>query len=133
MFGLLWIFLLDPLALTVAWWASVLISLPFVALVEGSAALARKSRPTARATPKRVRELQALYANRVAFGATLFAEFREIDVVYGQLRDLGYDADQALVDAEKAKHSEPWMLPGLAYHEPHLRPQWFDENRPDRK
>lgn len=77
-----------------------------------------------------IEELQALYANRVAFGAQLSAEFQEINRVYGMLRDLGADADQALVDQQKQEHaaymaSNPWN----EYYEPHLDPEDFDTRR----
>lgn len=82
---------------------------------------------------KQKRELQSLYANRVAFGAQLHSEYAEINRVYGMLRDLGLDADQTLVDQAKAENAE-WMRhnPFLEFHEPHLRREWFHAERPDR-
>jgi hypothetical protein len=81
-----------------------------------------------------IRKLQELYANRVSFGAQVPTEYAEINRVYGLLRDRGKDADQALVDKEKAANAE-WMQtnPWLSYHEPHLDRDWFDAERPDRQ
>lgn len=78
----------------------------------------------------RVRRLQELYANRVSFGASLVSEMREIDEVYGQLRDLGADADPVLVEREKRRNAS-WMQenPGYGFYEPHLDVQRFDEER----
>jgi len=77
-----------------------------------------------------IEELQALYANRVAFGAQLEGEFAEINTIYGNLRDMGDDADQTMVDQQKAENaaymrSNPWM----EYYEPHLDPEDFDTRR----
>lgn len=77
-----------------------------------------------------IRALQERYANLVAFGAQLAAEYQAINEVYGRLRDLGADADPALVEREKAKNAEymienPWM----DYYEPHLDPEAFEANR----
>jgi hypothetical protein len=77
-----------------------------------------------------IEELQALYANRVAFGAQLSTEFQEINRVYGMLRDLEADADQAMVDQQKAEHAGYMASnPFMEYYEPHLDPEEFDSRR----
>jgi hypothetical protein len=82
-----------------------------------------------------VRTLQELYANRVSLGGMLTAELREINEIYGRLRDLGAGADQKLVDQQKALNADaipPGNYPFGKYHEPHLNREWFDRERPDR-
>jgi hypothetical protein len=79
---------------------------------------------------REIRHLQELYANRVSFGGLLLAELEEINAIYGRLRDLGSDADQALVDQQKVENAA--LNPMGNYHEPHLSKEWFDRERPDR-
>ena len=35
-FGLVWLFILDPIAMTVAYWASMLVAIPLIAISEGT-------------------------------------------------------------------------------------------------
>ena len=73
--------------------------------------------------------------NRVSWGAHLPSEIQEINLIYGRLRDAGLDADQAMVDAPKARNAASMrqLGPWFEYHEPHLDREWFDAERPDRE
>lgn len=43
-FGLFWLFIVDPLAATVAYWAGMLIALPLVGISEGTSAVRHRTR-----------------------------------------------------------------------------------------
>lgn len=77
-----------------------------------------------------IRELQRRYATDVSLGATTEQDYAEINRVYGMLRDRGADADQALVDKEKAQNSGPMAV--FEFYEPHLDPEAFDSWRSNR-
>lgn len=43
-FGLFWLFIVDPIAATVAYWVGMLVTLPLVGLSEGASAIGRRGK-----------------------------------------------------------------------------------------